>query len=169
MNNSKVKNMKIKHLKPLLLTAMAIVLTMSCNHQNDESINDDCVGHRKCDEKERFMEAERVAFLTKRLGLSPDEAKIFWPVFEYYHNERKLIWKTQQRLFKKVDLSGELSEQLVSETLDSLFIVKELMLKNDKLFSDKVVEILSAEKALKLYQTEHHFKRHLLNKIKKKD
>lgn len=49
------------------------------------------------DERVRKAEAIQIAYLTKELGLTPDEAQKFWPVFNNYRNEIKRA-KTQDNI-----------------------------------------------------------------------
>jgi len=41
------------------------------------------------------LQAMEMAFITKELNLTPDEAQKFWPVFNQYRNELKSIAKNQ--------------------------------------------------------------------------
>ncbi len=50
--------------------------------------------------EDRSMEAKKLqamemAFITKELNLTPDEAQKFWPVFNQYRNELRSIAKNQ--------------------------------------------------------------------------
>jgi tRNA U34 5-carboxymethylaminomethyl modifying GTPase MnmE/TrmE len=60
------------------------------------------------DERVRKAEAIQIAYLTKELGLTPEEAQKFWPVFNNYRDEIKRA-KTQNN-------TGvvELEEQIVN-------------------------------------------------------
>jgi hypothetical protein len=45
-------------------------------------------GHRGNDpERREQIESMKIAFLTKRLDLTPEEAKKFWPVYNQYSEE----------------------------------------------------------------------------------
>ena len=46
------------------------------------------------------LQAARIAFLTNRLELTPETAKVFWPIFTEYDNEKSTLSKkygTQKR------------------------------------------------------------------------
>ncbi|MGI6478175.1 MAG: hypothetical protein ACOX0M_01890 [Salinivirgaceae bacterium] len=149
------------------ISIIVLLFAMSCadNKQADEPENDISCPQRQ--EREKFIEAERVAFLTHELELSADEAKVFWPVFDSYTTQRNTLWKTQRQLYFKTRSDSTLSKELALETLDSLFIIQEQMLQNDKELMRNLLEILPAEKVLKLFHAERRFKRHLLKQIKK--
>jgi hypothetical protein len=152
----------------IYISIIALFFAMSC--ANDQPVEEpeydiSCPAQRE--EREKFLEAERVAFLTRELELSADEAKVFWPVFDSYTTQRNTLWKTQRQLYFKTRSDSTLSRELALETLDSLFFVQEQMLQNDKELMQNLLEILPAEKVLKLFHAERRFKRHLLKQIKK--
>ena len=39
------------------------------------------------EEKKERIEAMKIGFLTEQLNLTPDEAKVFWPVYDQYQGE----------------------------------------------------------------------------------
>ncbi len=43
------------------------------------------------DDRIKKVEAIQIAYLTKELGLTPQEAQKFWPVFNNYRNELKRV------------------------------------------------------------------------------
>jgi hypothetical protein len=49
------------------------------------------------DEIANKVEAIQIAFLTKELKLTPDEAQKFWPVYNNYRSELKKISATKRR------------------------------------------------------------------------
>ncbi|HSK11941.1 MAG TPA: hypothetical protein VK907_01945 [Phnomibacter sp.] len=55
------------------------------------------------------MEALRIAFMTKQLELTPDEAKKFWPVHDAYQGEiEKLIRENRQKKGDELELEEKL-------------------------------------------------------------
>ena len=42
------------------------------------------------------LEAIRVGYITKKLSLTTDEAKVFWPVYDAYRDEMKLVRDDQR-------------------------------------------------------------------------
>jgi hypothetical protein len=156
-------------LKKISIMLVVVSLFFSCNNSKpkiDDRPDENFVDEFK--EREPIMEAERVAFLTRQLELTPDEAKLFWPLFDLYSGKKNELWKTQHLLLSKTRPCANVSKELAMETLDSLILVQELILGNDKEFTKKMLEILTPEKVLKLHHAEHRFKRHLLKQIRGK-
>ena len=56
-------------------------------------------------ERREKMEAQKIAFITKQLELTPDEAKVFWPVYNEYDAKRlelRKSFKNREDFDKKV-------------------------------------------------------------------
>lgn len=52
------------------------------------------------------LEALKIAYLTKKLNLTPDEAKRFWPIYNNYAAEIREV-KTEQRKNKSSEIETE--------------------------------------------------------------
>ncbi len=75
-------------MKSLLSTIILVLLVSSTNAQTRPE------GEKRSMEAKK-LQAMEMAFITKELNLSPDEAQKFWPVFNQYRNELKSIAKNQ--------------------------------------------------------------------------
>jgi len=105
------------------------------------------------------IEAQRIAFLTTRLKLTPEEAQGFWPVYNDYRDREKSL-KEEKRPDKALEgmSEGEASDYIVN-VLD--IEMKELVLKRD--FFNNLKNVLPSKKIVLLEQAEHLFKERLLN------
>lgn len=114
-------------------------------------------GDRKEEKK-----AQRIAFITERLALTPDESKVFWPVYEQRNEERKTAIKAikgdrKENPRKKLE---EMSDAEVKTLLDNMIKVKQTELDIQKKYNDKFLSILPPKKVAKLYHVEREFKKH---------
>ncbi|MFW5755225.1 MAG: hypothetical protein ACOCWK_01400 [Tangfeifania sp.] len=115
---------------------------------------------------ERFR-AEKVAFLTTDLDLTPDEAQEFWPVYNQLEKERWEAHKHRENLEDKVRDAGEnMSEreiiQLTREYAASMQNEADMMVE----YNEKFLDILPPEKVLKLYKAENEFKFQMIKKFR---
>lgn len=112
------------------------------------------------------IKAERVAFFTEQLKLSPAEAEKFWPLYNDYTARRAKLVDEERMLIKFVNSNYEnMEEEEIEENLSKYI---DLKTQSDKLFisyNDKFLKALPASKVLKLYITETRFKQYLLQKI----
>lgn len=142
-------------MKAQILTAITIVLLavgFSAAAQRDS--------HEERKEKYR---TEKISFLTSRLELTPAEAEKFWPVYNQLDKERWEAQKARRELENKVREAEEnLSEkEIVKLTKDYAGSMQE----EGELISEynkKFLEILPAQKVLKLYKTENEFRMYMI-------
>ena len=116
--------------------------------------------------KER-MEALRVAFLTTKLELTPEEAAKFWPVFNEFHGQLEAIRKSGKKggHHKKEDIDS-MSDQQVRDLLEGHLAKEQEMLDLKKRYQTQFLEVLDARKVAKLHMAEREFKKHLFEHIK---
>ena len=94
----------MKTFKTILLISLIAMTTISIAQQK-RMIKD---GDRK-----EEIEAMKVGFLTKRLSLSPEEAKTFWPVYDQYQAELNKIREARRGEIKdaKKDFMDDCTSQ----------------------------------------------------------
>lgn len=95
------------------------------------------------------IEAIKIAFISQRLNLSPEEAQKFWPVFNQYTMEIKALRK--QNNGKEEPLTAE--QQLAFEQ-------KKIDLKRK--YMAPIEKIIGTERLNTLYGLEHEFKQKLM-------
>ena len=113
------------------------------------------------------LRSQKIAFITQRLNLSPEEAQTFWPVYNELAREKDKINKRRKEIsFELRNNWDNLSEQEKEKLVDKFVLIKieEATLEVD--YHEKFKKVLDLEKVLKLYQSEMAFKYYLLNKIR---
>ncbi|MCX6311679.1 MAG: hypothetical protein NT084_08580 [Bacteroidetes bacterium] len=109
------------------------------------------------------VQALKVAFITKQLNLTSDEAEKFWPIYNDYQDKRDAVRKQLQRDYRKV---REQADQLSADELQKL-ADEEVALKvqDAALVSEmnsKLKNILPPKKLAQLYVAEEDFKKELI-------
>jgi hypothetical protein len=84
------------------------------------------------------LKAYQIAFLTKKLNLTPEEAQRFWPVFNKYEDEIRTT-----RLTNKQSTEVELEEK---------------MLNIRKKYFDEFSRVLNRERADRVFKADKEFK-----------
>ena len=116
--------------------------------------------------KER-VEAMKVGFLTQRLNLTPEEAKIFWPVYNKYQDELEVLRKSRRENLVNAKMNfDEMSEKDVEKAVDSELGFRQSELDLLKKYHGQFKQVLPIKKVAKLYRAEEDFKRELLDRIK---
>jgi hypothetical protein len=106
------------------------------------------------------IEAQRVAFITQQLRLTPDEASRFWPVY----NEYRDALKDMRDEFERPDFESITDEEA------GIIIEKHLQQEQRKLelkrsLLTRLRTVISAKKVLMLQKAEIEFNRELLRKV----
>ena len=130
-------------------------------------------GHKQNDEqrKKEFerIQSEKIAFITQELDLTPEEAQVFWPVYNQCWKEARAAHKTMMDAFgefrgKKGDA---LSEKELEAKLDAYIQANKA---SNQVLSDwypKFKQVLPIRKVARLYQAEEAFQMRMINNLKK--
>lgn len=116
--------------------------------------------HQEGDWKEK-MRAERVAFLTTAMELTPAEAEKFWPVYNSMEAERRASFGKVMRAYKA--LSDGVAAGKTDKELEVLVNDYTTANKNSHSIEAKytplLVKVLSVSKVAKLFVAEEEFRR----------
>lgn len=130
------------------------------------------VSHAQEENKDRKPDFEkfnamRIAFITDRLNLSPNEAQVFWPVFNEYQSQKDAIrmetFKIERQFMERVE---DITETESKELLEKRMELKKKEMELDTQYHEKFKKVLSSKKIMKLYLSEHEFKSFLLRQIR---
>lgn len=105
------------------------------------------------------IEAQRVAFITQRLSLTPDEAAKFWPVY----NEHKDALKTLRDDMERPDLENVTDEE-ANTIIERHLVMEDKRLQLKKEFIRRLRVILPSRKILMLHAAERDFNKDLLRR-----
>ena len=103
------------------------------------------------------VESMRIAFITCRLDLTPDTAKLFWPIYENYRHDLSKLRRSFYPNDDGTDPHLDADRQLEFEQ-------KKLDLK--KIYKPQFEQVLGKEKLNKLIGAEEDFKRMLIQTIR---
>ncbi|MBQ0006934.1 MAG: hypothetical protein KBS57_05990 [Alistipes sp.] len=107
------------------------------------------------------IESMKVAFFTKELDLSPEEASAFWPVYNQFSKELKEkthATRSALRAMEDASKNGGRSDveykKMVDTYLDAKIKENELI----KLYSSEFYKVLSPEKVNRMFLAEENFR-----------
>jgi hypothetical protein len=118
--------------------------------------------------KKETLEQEKIGFFTRNIGLTAEEAKTFWPLYNEMEKEFHNLHDQEKKLTegKKLD---ELSDEEINQILTERLALKQKEVDLEKKYQGKFKEILSAKKVAKIYTTQEKWKKYLLDKIRSKN
>ena len=113
------------------------------------------------------LDAYKIAFFTKRLNLTSQEAERFWPVYNEYQDKKNGIQQQRILLARNSNQNSvNMSDKELTDAGDKLISLQmeeaDLALE----FHKKFKEILSPVKVLRLYQAENQYRLQLLNELR---
>ena len=118
-------------------------------------------------EKIEHLKAQKVAFLTERIGLSSADAQTFWPVYNAYSTKKDSLssarWNERNKLKTNCH---KLSDQEKETSIDRQVQLKWEEEKLEYRYHEKFKKILTIDQLIKLYDAEHAFKMRLIRQIR---
>jgi hypothetical protein len=110
------------------------------------------------------IESARIALITERLGLTPEQAEKFWPIYNEYNNHRKGLVQEMQEARKNVDMQNLTEEQ--GQALMNLGMdIKERQLQLEKTYSQRLNQVISTRQILSLRKAEEDFRRMIIQRL----
>ena len=118
------------------------------------------------DWKEKLM-AEKIAFLTLEVGLTPEEAQVFWPVYNQVEKEKDEAMFGVIRAYKEMSkaIDEKKGEKEVSALLDKYLEAQKKVNEIENGIAAKYKAVLPVEKVAKLYVAEEKFRRQQIRKL----
>lgn len=115
------------------------------------------------------IEQLKIAFFTEELELTPEEAKLFWPVYnkhtKIYYSLRDQNWSSvKKRLDKIENLSESEADQLLSDYLDYKSQRNKLRVN----YVRELKEVISPKQIMMLKKAEYDFNKKLIKQYSSK-
>ena len=121
------------------------------------------------DEKKQRIEAARVSFITKKLELTPEESKEFWPVINEMETKIKTSRKAIKDRFKKMKQEDEkIDEKTYQKLIEDMHEQQISILEIKNEYVQKIASIIGYEKTFRFeHQIQREFKKQLMDRMKK--
>lgn len=113
------------------------------------------------------IEAARIALITERLELTPEQAEKFWPLYREYSSQREGLRKEfaeARREVKPDGMTEEESKKLLAKGLE----IKERQLVLEKAYSEKFNTVITTRQILLLRKAEDDFRQMLLDRLEQR-
>jgi hypothetical protein len=118
--------------------------------------------------KQEKIEELKIAFITKELNLSPEEAQKFWPVYNEMHSKLKTEKKNQRAINKELRENRSTYSEAQFKNKSGAIMNSEIRRAElKKSYHDKIGGVIGYRKATKLLSLEQRFKRELLKRLNK--
>ena len=118
--------------------------------------------------QERVM-AEKIAYITTALELTPEEAQVFWPVYNQIDAVKKELQKNVKTAYQALTKALEeetASDKEINSLLDAYLAAKQAQKESGKGDVQQYRKVLPAKKVAGLYIAEENFRRYHLRNMK---
>jgi hypothetical protein len=115
----------------------------------------------------------KIAYLTEKLSLNPNEAEKFWPIYNVYNKKQYLLkGKLRSEIKKAIKENGDVESisENEAERLTSLKLITDKKIYEAHTdFINKIKKTISYKKIIQLELAEMEFGRKLMNRYKRKN
>ncbi len=116
-----------------------------------------------------LIKTKKIAFITEKVGLTPQEAQKFWPVYNQLDAERTVIMEKRRKLEEtfnaKTPGKSESDFRKLANEFAALYVREGKLVEE---YNTKLLSILPAEKVVKLYFAEGQFRSYLMHEFRRK-
>jgi len=113
------------------------------------------------------VQVERIAYFTEKIGLTPEEAQQFWPIYNEMDNRRTALFEERAAIIQRfINNSDNLSERQITEHLNRLIIIQQQESALPAEYDARFRKVLSSRKVMNLYVAEMGFRNFLLQSIR---
>ncbi len=111
------------------------------------------------------IEAAKIALITERLNLSPQQAQKFWPVYNEYSKKQQELRRSFDQA-KKNHNPQKASEEENKRLLQLGMKTKEQALQLEKQYSDRLLKVIDNRQLLGLRKAENDFKEMIIKRLR---
>jgi len=122
---------------------------------------------RRSEEEMRKIQDAKVAIITNRLSLTPEQSAGFWPVYNEYSQKRRDIHRSQRKIINDKKAEGKTDEQVLNN-LKEVQDLRQQELDLDKEYQNRFLKVISANQVIELYKAERTFNDMLIQRLKQK-
>ena len=143
-----------------LLFLLSVTAIPMLAQEQDEMVRQDPKAREK-------IETARIALLTERLSLTPEQAEKFWPVYREFAGKQMELRKELNIARKDIDPNNP-NPQKEQALVDLGLKLKQRELDLEKDYSGRILKVISAQQLLNLRGAEREFRQLILNQLQQR-
>ena len=119
--------------------------------------------HEPSKERMQNIQNAKIAYITEKINLTPEQSQKFWPLYNQLENERNALREKSSDL-RRVNLET-ISDADLRAALNNRLTWRQSELDLDKQYMDKFLRVISVRQLATLYRSEREFTKVLLKKM----
>lgn len=112
------------------------------------------------------MKSEKIGFLTSEMDLTPEEAQVFWPIYNSAEQEKMAAMAETFKAYRNVQEGIKNSSPDLQKLLNSYLEANGKINEIEKKYVKEYIKVIPAEKVAKLYVAEERFRREQINRLR---
>jgi hypothetical protein len=109
----------------------------------------------------------RIAYISDKLGLTPDQAEKFWPVYRQFVQERAKL--RMELKSAQLNINPSKPDPIKQQELIELGLrVKQRELDLEKEYSGRLLKVINAQQVLNLHKAEQEFRSMIINQLQQR-
>lgn len=113
------------------------------------------------------LEAARVAFITTRLDLKPEQAQKFWPIYNVFNDSREKNLREMSELGRVKD--APISETEAKSRITRKFEIQRNMIADEEKFVKDLSSVITYNQIIQLNGLSREFARHIYSRRRDDD
>lgn len=123
---------------------------------------------RRSEEEIKKIQDAKVAIITNRLNLTPEQSTGFWPMYNEYSQRRREIHRAQRKIINDKKAEGQ-NDEAVLNNLKEVQELRQKELDLEKEYQNKFLKVITASQVIELYKAERTFNDMLIQRLKQKN
>jgi len=113
------------------------------------------------------IQIERIAYFTERIGLTSEEAQVFWPIYHEMDRKRADLFEEKASILQSfMGSTSNLNDRQINEHLNRLAAINQQEGALHGEYDVRFRRVLSAQKVMNLYVAEMGFRNYLLQTMR---
>ena len=113
------------------------------------------------------IEAAKIALITERLNLTPDQAERFWPIYKEFTN-KQLDLRNEFQELKRGHNPQTATEEQNQVILEKGLQIKERQLGLEKTYAERFQQVITTRQLMSLRKAEDDFREMLMQRIRQR-
>ena len=128
------------------------------------STSDAHAQQRRNEEEMKKIQDAKVAIITNRLSLTPEQSKDFWPIYNEFSQKKREMNRSMRQIIKGKGITA--SDDQAMNSLKEVQDLKQKQVELEKEYQDRFLTVISAKQLTELYSAERDFNEMLLQRLK---
>ena len=120
------------------------------------------------DERKEAIEARRISYITNKLSLSTDDAKVFWPIYNEYTQKVDEISTAFREKLEALPDPGDMTAEEAASYVEAELARFEESAALRREYTEKLLDVISVNQVALLFDAERGFNRMLFREAQRR-